>query len=134
MKTLDEPYMTLNELIVYLEKITLPMTHEAVKTDCIHYLKEYQGLSKMRNDKFDKEQENPPLTWEQLKQMEGKPVWVEYEEDKYMYKEWTIITDIFDTDNCKGIKAVRIDSDRYPVPIYLWRRRTAWQAYRNEKE
>ena len=50
---------------------------QANYTDALHYLKEFQGLSKMWNDKLDKEQENPPLTWDELKQMEGKPVWVE---------------------------------------------------------
>lgn len=56
-----------------------------LEDDALHYLKEFQGLSKMWNDKLDKEQENPPLTWDELKAMEGKPVWVEF----LNYDLWT---------------------------------------------
>lgn len=58
-----------------------------LEDDALHYLKEFQGLSKMWNDKLDKEQENPPLTWDELKQMRGKPVWVEH----HLFKGWRLI-------------------------------------------
>ena len=58
----------------------------AIKTDALHYLKEYRETKKhlaclddaeIRGDNTQVVN-NPPLTWEELKSMEGKPVWVEY--------------------------------------------------------
>ena len=92
-------------------------------SDAITFMRAY------RDDKDDltalraywKEQhENNALTWEQLKQMEGKPVWVEYK--WYDGKgEWTIIR-IIDEDNM-------IDDDGvYPREQFG----VDWQAYRKE--
>ena len=43
--------------------------------------------------KLDEEQNNPPLTWEELKGMEGKPIWIEvkYHNPEAIYKYWTIV-------------------------------------------
>lgn len=54
--------------------------------DALHYLKEYRETKKHlacldhHESRGDNTQvvNNPPLTWEELKTMEGKPVWVEY--------------------------------------------------------
>ena len=49
-----------------------------LKNDALQWLKGYRGhieLDKLR-DKC--EAENPPLTWDELRQMEGNPVWMEY--------------------------------------------------------
>lgn len=52
------------------------------ETDALHYLKEYQKDKQIyaydiarRN--IELSEKNNPLTWSELKQMEGKPVWVE---------------------------------------------------------
>jgi hypothetical protein len=37
------------------------------------------------------QQANPPLTWDELKQMEGKPVWVESHGDITEFTGWTIV-------------------------------------------
>ena len=63
-------------------------------SDALHYLKEFQGLSKMWNDKLDKEEENNPLTWDELRQMKGEPVWVEESE---LNQYWAIIADVTNT-------------------------------------
>ena len=78
MKTLDEVIEKIEEFWV------CPCVDEAneycdlmeVREDVLNYLKEYRGLLKMWNDKLDKEQENQPLTWDELRTMEGKPVYV----------------------------------------------------------
>lgn len=83
----------------YIHNCDLECT--AVKADALHYLKEFQGLSKMWNDKLDKEQTNPALTWDELRTMAGKPVWVEWYElidetcdDIHKRKMWGIVPHI----------------------------------------
>lgn len=96
--------------------------------DAIQYLREFNELAKMWNDKLDKEQENPPLTWEQLKQMEGKPVWVEftYHNPEETYKYWTIVK-YFDNDD--GGDMVFTGTGFYHKDLLG----VDWQAYRKEK-
>ena len=70
MKTLDE---------VIFEA---PYSLTPWEADALNYLKEYQGylIGKEINEAFDEaftEIYNPPLTWDELEQMEGKPVWIE---------------------------------------------------------
>ena len=48
--------------------------------DALHYLKEYRS-----------ELSNERLSWDELKQLEGKPVWIEDDEG---YKYWVIIESI----------------------------------------
>lgn len=69
--------------------------------------------------------DNPPLTWEQLKQMEGKPVWIEFEKNG---NHWLIITDI------KSNGAVGRGVYGENAPLYKDRIGTDWQAYRKERE
>ena len=90
--------------------------------DALHYLKEYKGLSKMWNDKLDKEQENPPLTWKELKQMEGKPVWIESPE----WKRWEIIGHIDDFLEVMITNRHEVyESDKFS---------RIWQAYTKERK
>jgi len=60
------------------------------KEDALHYLKEYREGKKLYDDIQDyhrkiKEKietpwhDNPPLTWEELKEMVGKPIWIDSE-------------------------------------------------------
>ena len=86
--------------------------------DALHYLKEFQGLSKMWNDKLDKEQANPALTWSDLQQMEGKPVWIE------PCKEWMLITEI---ETEPHIWLLSLDGMDYDMSLH------EWQAYRKER-
>lgn len=87
MKTLDE---------VIFEA---PYTQTPWEVDALSYLKEYKELSKMWNDRLDKENSNSALTWEQLKQMEGKPVWYEHE----FWKGWIILGKVEQGVNCEMI-------------------------------
>ena len=87
--------------------------------DALFYLKEFQGLSKMWNDRLDKEQENSPLTWDELRTMEGKPVWVE------PCKEWMLITEI---ETEPHIWLLSLDGLDYDMSLH------EWQAYRKERE
>ena len=63
---------------------------------------------------------NDPLTWDELRQMEGKPVWVE---EKDMPSTWIIIWDV--TENWL-----------YPTGCDAYRHEEygkTWQAYRKER-
>lgn len=103
-----------------------------LEDDALHYLKEFQGLSKMWNDKLDKEQENQPLDWETLKQMEGKPVWMEYEDGK---GGWVIVGKFFSLFEHEEL-------DAYVYMYYLHNKiecskelyGSYWKAYRKERK
>ena len=96
--------------------------------DALHYLKAY------RDDKDDltalraywaEQQANPPLTWDELKQMEGKPVWVE----ALLYKQWAVIAYV-------GDDHIRFEGVNLYAPesrIYMGEE-NGWQAYRKERE
>lgn len=75
---------TLDEVIAELED-------EEVFADALHYLKEYKEKQKtleiraaeykrgfeQLGTEWSRLKDNSPLTWDELKGMEGKPVWVE---------------------------------------------------------
>jgi hypothetical protein len=107
--------------------------------DALHYLKEYR---EKHDDILRMEEalgyceimDNPPLDWEQLKQMEGKPVWVEvYDpiDDKtgWHTASWKLIEFIndeyFDVRNSDGEQECfyKSENDCY-----------CWQAYRKERK
>lgn len=69
---------------------------------------------------------NEPLTWEELKQMEGKPVWVELLKGKW--KGWDVIGG-FDEDDF-GVAMVTVRGDYY----YKADLGKTWQAYRKERK
>lgn len=101
-----------------------------LRADALYYLKEYkanqedpdgdhQQLKKCRALLQDFYR-NDPLSWDELKQMEGKPVWVE---EKDMPSTWIIIWDV--TENWL-----------YPTGCDAYRHEEygkTWQAYREER-
>lgn len=141
MKTLDEVIEMLEE------QEELPCSICSNKEYChfddcyifhaLYYLKAYKDD---RNDLtalrafWAEQQENPPLSWGELKQMEGKPVWVEYnihlknKELQDMSKTWDII-DHFGTfmDNPVFFteKGFLFEKGNQGVQ---------WQAYRKERK
>ena len=135
MKTLDE---VINELHYWDTCDAFPESFYdfEVTTDALHYLKEYrekqdedwrQSYIAVRNEiLFGGEDDNPPLTWEELKQMEGKPVWIELLKGKW--KGWDVIGG-FDEDDF-GVAMVTVRGDDY----YKADLGKTWQAYRKERE
>ena len=120
------------------------------REDAFHYLKEYRSKEMFYNQSIDhllmminehedrvcaylaEMRKNDPLIWSELKQMEGKPVWVE---EKYSFSDewhgqWEVI---------RGVWENEFDDDPY-----LWmtddeyRHKDTlgeiWQAYRKERE
>ena len=136
MKTVDEVIDGLRDRIGF---------GDPVLVDAIHYLEEYRSDKAIwevtRNgyldwiDQYKESREkyqqavielekNPPLSWDELKQMVGKPVWVEFLKDGESYDaEWIIIQDI--NNWCMG------DTQRFAYQKLDYSDK--WQAYRKEK-
>lgn len=86
---------------------------------------------KLAMEKFEKAMntvDNPPLTWDELKAMEGKPVWVEVD-GKWWGRFWAFV----EAGNDSYINFFQKGQD---YPEDLWKRDMGktWQAYRKEKE
>ena len=67
---------------------------------------------------------NNPLTWDELKQKVGKPVWVEFEKNG---NHWLIITDV----KQNGVVGLGMYGEN--VPLYQDTIGKTWQAYRKER-
>lgn len=105
--------------------------------DALHYLKEYRETKKHLACLDDAEirgddtqvVNNPPLDWETLKQMEGKPVWFEYDNHlsgrkQIKYKVWDVIDWV--TEDLILVKGeFCYQKDEFG---------DVWQAYRKERK
>ena len=107
------------------ENVSYPTEIGNTCKDIMHY----DALYYMQ-DQIDKcQEENSPLTWDELKQMEGRPVWIESESVSVgvspYWKDWYII------------KSFSNDEFMYCNDGYEWAKETQgrlWQAYRKERE
>ena len=100
-----------------------------LRADALHYLKEYRKLDSLDAVAFP-EDDNPPLTWDELKQMEGKPVWVEWcsvERKAWGLNDGTYV-DAFGND-CITIKVLH---DLWHFPKKGMGK--DWQAFRKERK
>lgn len=92
---------TLDEVIEKIEKMWVcPSSDEAaeycdfmeVKEDALHYLKEYRTTQTAYIKAMADIEDNPPLTWDELRQMVGKPVWVEILSDEIdLSSRWMMV-------------------------------------------
>lgn len=73
---------------------------------------------------------NDPLTWDELRQMEGKPIWVEDYDDDDCYKRWYIL-ERFEKTECDEYAVL---NSLYFSRNYYNDRSDGWQAYRKETE
>ena len=122
---------------------------DCIFADALHYLKMYRSdqiqweadrklwtdkqeqVVEARQKYIDKLKEleigtlNDPLTWDELKGMEGKPVWIEYfRRGSCFDSEWVILKDI--NDSCMSdTEHFGYDADGYGK---------TWQAYRKERK
>lgn len=97
--------------------------------DALSYLKEYQTLQYSYIKAMADIEDNPPLSWDELKQMEGKPVWIEAESLSVgvspYWKNWHII------------KSFSNDEFMYCNDGFEWAKEMQgrlWQAYRKERK
>lgn len=84
-----------------------------------------QRLQMMWVDKhFAFEEPNDPLTWDELKGMEGRPIWLERPE----WKEWLLVSEI-DNDKCEMYLR-----DKWGNGVIVNGRNVGyWRAYRKER-
>ena len=141
---------TLNEVIVALEVCTsgycshpkhgdCPYLDERNdcdtrqrKLDALHYLREY----KKYNDticalpdyyEWVHSTDNPPLTWDELRTMEGKPVWIEYGTDEdTALKRWCLVQIVLDQYISLATTAIFFRAEKS-------KQGKTWQAYRKER-
>ena len=135
MKTLDE---VIEELQYWDTCNEYPecFYDDEVTRNALNYLKEYKRVqNKIEKialgnieDTLDK-LDNKPLSWDELKLMEGSPVWVEWVEvvigGSYSIRDWFLIEWI---DNNNHEIIIR---DRHGNQI-LYRDGSDWQIYRKE--
>ena len=105
------------------------------KKDALHYLKILQAMEKRTAEQLEELKEefrpNDPLTWSELKQMEGKPVWVEYnlhlsdKDARTRSRMWIIV---------QKIMPWRQDDELITVGFGKKEMGKTWQAYRKERE
>ncbi len=96
----------------------------ALLTDAFDWLRIYQD----EIIQYRKDLRNDPLTWDELRTMEGKPVWVEELGRKYATPHWAIHNGIMD-----GYDG---DENLYLQPFEVLTKYTlgkTWQAYRKER-
>ena len=93
--------------------------------DALHYLKEYQTLQYGYVKAMADLENNPPLSWDELKRMEGKPVWMECE--NFFCPKWVILTNVYD------YKAMFI-GDRIVDSELKDEMGDVWQVYRKERK
>lgn len=136
---------TLNEVIYHMENLA----YSPLTDDALHYLKEYRDYSKVVDERYaeiEKKQSdayfmlvnamaelerNDPLTWDELKQMEGKPVWVEIENNDPVWAIPMGISTLGDNERmcmvgAEGGHAIHVEVAKDSV--------NGWQAYRKERE
>lgn len=95
-------------------------------TDALHYLKEYRKLDSLDAVAFS-EDDNPPLTWDELKQMAGKPVWVEY--GTFSDSGWAFISEISEKGSIEFLLPWGLRLVMHEGAIGK-----TWQAYRKERK
>ena len=116
---------TLNEIIYQLENCA------PLADDVLFYLKEYRWIiencAEALAEKYPSE--NVPLTWDELKQMTGKPVWVEdnIDEPEDTTKYWAIYRRIEKTQETE----YALLSDFYYDKAQYGE---SWQVYRKEHD
>ena len=124
MKSLDQ---TIDELTAFYSGLDLPEGDEPLLYCALCYLKEYRA-----RDRFSRRidlEDNEPLTREQLQNMEGKPVWIEFDDHKAgrrrtQFKCWEVADACFD-----DVFLVRSNWS------YKWiEQGDIWQAYRKERK
>ena len=108
-----------------------PLTHTCVNTDAdeLHYLKEYRDkhdeiLQMEEALGYCEIAENKPLTWDELKQMEGKPVWIEHKH----YNKWLMVYEVYENTivlDGNGCYTQYFSDDN--------EKETRWKAYRKER-
>ena len=100
-----------------------------LKNDALHYLKHLQEYYEMSREHHES---NPALTWDELKTMVGKPVWVEWISGTWKgLHKWILIRRIEDL--IMEFTALDVARVSYDGNLQKYCLGKTWQAYRKEK-
>ena len=124
MKTLDETIKAFDDCNQWYEQNGNAYCEPKVFADALHYLREYRKLDSLDAVAFT-EDDNDPLTWDELKLLKGKPVWVE--EPSFFGKTWVIISG----SNDEAIFGVAVGTMVFYTKDEQGK---TWQAYRKERK
>lgn len=145
----DDPdyYKSLDELIEDLGHAEPASRYGDVQimvedlTDALHYLKEFQRYQNtpscsghMALVDYLESQKNEPLTWDELKTMQGEPVWVEIIGRTIpLDSSWGIATG-GSYHTWQGVESWRLvrPGAEYSLPVAQYGK--TWQAYRKERK
>ena len=136
MKTLDEVISTME-----YEQVYNGGEARDYDADALRYLKKYRAKEKeyehlkkvcfgFVGEKMAEMESNDPLDWETLKQMEGKPVWVEL--PKSSRRAWGLSDGIFVDAFYHDIVTIKVLHDLWHLDKEQMGK--TWQAYRKERE
>ena len=114
------------------------------KTDALHYLTEYKqtrqdlldGMKRLEGKELmyihalANLEDTPPLTWEQLKQMEGKPVWIEMGACKIWGLNDGVYVDAFG----KEMVTIKVLHDLWHLRKEKMGNADGWKAFRKERD
>jgi hypothetical protein len=112
-------------------------------SDALHYLKEYQRYqntpSRIGHMAMADLEKNEPLTWSELKQCEGKPIWIEsYDpiDDKrgWHKAEWYLLQWCRDDEDPEWNMLYAINDGQEQCTYYLKDMGERWTAYRKERK
>lgn len=105
------------------ENVSYPTEIGNTCKDIMHY----DALYYMQDRSDECQEANSPLTWDELKQMEGKPVWVEETSFKQEWYNgyWLIVSQIDDEDEKIVFSPWEMQSKKYMGKT--------WKAYRKER-
>lgn len=136
MKTLDEvietaPYIGTewtNDALYYLKEYRSEKAMwESDRKGYLNWIEQYKEAREKHQQAVIELKKNPPLTWDELKAMTGKPVWIELLRNGH-WKGWDVIAG-FDDDDF-GDAMVTVHGDDY----YFADLGKTWQAYRKERK
>lgn len=138
MKTLDEvietaPYIGTewtNDALYYLKEYRSEKAMwESDRKGYLNWIEQYKEAREKHQQAVIELKKNPPLTWDELKQMRGKPVWIEEIGQKYSSPHWEIHNGIED--------AYDGDEILYLQPFFETETKNSlgktWNAYRKER-
>ncbi|MBQ6503218.1 MAG: hypothetical protein IJI57_04825 [Flexilinea sp.] len=124
----------------------------AIKADALNHLKEYKADIANRNKATAAfmpglTEYNPALSWEELKEMTGKPIWCESGNSFHQWAGWYLVLRFWNDEFGEHVIVCgRSDDDESESTKYKFPKRYfsevevknyetySWQAYRKERE
>lgn len=135
MNTLDEVIKAFEECIVPKNVFCNGCYKDdrcKITEDALNYLKQYQRDKQIfsydvAKKNMELSERNDPLSWDELKTLEGKPIWVELLKTSD-WKGWDVVSGFTDDDDF-GEFMVTVRDDYFKSEFGK-----TWNAYRKERE